>query len=89
MATDPDQPGSLHDLAVEAEADVEALATGLAHAGVDPEAVKQVSQCAAVLRGVIKALGSSAPAQPQQPGGLEGAVGQFHQQQVAAAQPHG
>jgi hypothetical protein len=93
MATDPDQPGSLHDLAVEAEADVEALATGLAHAGVDPGAVQQVTQCATILRGIIKALGA-APDQgsPQPSGGqdqLGSAVAQFHQQQVAGAQQPG
>jgi hypothetical protein len=49
--------GNLHAYAVQAEQNVEKLATGLAQAGADPGTVKVVSQIADVLRKIIKALG--------------------------------
>lgn len=88
-----DPSAQIHDLAVQAEGAVEQLATELAQAGVDQAAVKQVSQCAAILRGIVQAVGGTpAPDAAQQPSGqdpLGQAVGQFHQQQVAAAQGPG
>ena len=86
-----DPTAQIHDLAVQAEGVVEQLATELAHAGVDKGAVQQVTQCATILRGIVQAVGGAQPA-PQQPSGqdpLGQAVGQFHQQQVAAAQGPG
>lgn len=48
---------ALLETAVNAEKNLEQLATGLAEAGADPQAVKAVSQMAEVVRKVIKALG--------------------------------
>lgn len=48
----------LHELAVDAEAATEKLATALADAQAEPNAVKAVDQCADVLRKVVKALGA-------------------------------
>lgn len=83
-----DPSAQIHDLAVQAEGVVEQLATELAHAGVDQAAVKQVSQCASILRGIVQAVGGPDQSAPQPSGQdqLGQAVGQFHQQQVAAAQ---
>lgn len=81
----PDQdPGSLHDLAVDASTDIRKLAIGLAHAGAQPQAVQGLNKMAEQLDGVVKILAQSpevesaakggvgapqgGPAQPPQPG---------------------
>lgn len=51
------QPGSLHEHAVQAEAHLEKLATGLAQAGADQGTVQVISQMADVTRKIVKALG--------------------------------
>lgn len=49
--------GDLHSYAVDAEANLENLATGLAEVGADPRTVEAVSQMAQVVRKIVKALG--------------------------------
>lgn len=49
--------GDLLKHAVEAGKHLEALATGLAGEGVDPQVVKTVTKCAEVTRQVVKVLG--------------------------------
>lgn len=49
--------GNLHAYAVEAESNLEKLATGLAQAQADPQIVKTVSEMADVTRKIVKALG--------------------------------
>lgn len=82
----------LHSCAVDAEAAVEKLATEAAHAGVDPQAVKGLTQMASALRDIVKVLGAGQSAQPapaQQPQSIGGATTQMHQQMVAGAQAPG
>lgn len=52
----------LHDLALSAEQNLEQLATGLAGAQADPNAVKAVTQMASVLRKIVSALGGGGAA---------------------------
>lgn len=47
---------SLHDLALEAQTNIHELATGLAHAGADPQSVQKLSQFAEVLGEIAKAV---------------------------------
>lgn len=47
----------LHGLAVNAEQNLEQLATGLAQQGADEQTVNAVSQMAAVVRKIVSALG--------------------------------
>lgn len=47
----------LHQYAVDAEANLEKLATGLAQAGADQQTVAAVSKMAEVTRKLVKALG--------------------------------
>ena len=49
--------GNLHEYAVKAEENLEALATGLAQAGADEGTVQAVSQMASVTRKLVKVLG--------------------------------
>lgn len=49
--------GNLHEYAVQAEQNLEKLATGLAQAGASPETIKAVEQMADVTREIVKALG--------------------------------
>lgn len=48
---------NLHEIAVNAEQSLEALATGLAHAGVDEKTTDAVTQMADVCRKIAKMLG--------------------------------
>ena len=64
--------GNLHEYAVQAEANLEKLATGLAESGADEQSVKVVSQMAEVTRKIVVALGKGQestgdeePAEPQ------------------------
>lgn len=54
---DPATGGSLHDLALQSEKDLEQLATGLASAGAPEELTKAVGQMADVMRKIVSALG--------------------------------
>lgn len=73
--------GNPHQYAVDAEANLEKLATELAQAGADPGTVKVVTQMADVTRKIVKALGKgqaatgdNEPPEPQpaeQPQGRE------------------
>jgi hypothetical protein len=47
----------LHDVAVDANKNLEELATGLAQAGADEKTIQAVSQMSEVTRKIIKALG--------------------------------
>lgn len=47
----------LHEVAVDAQANLEALATGLAKAGADDSTLKAVTQMADTTRKIVKALG--------------------------------
>lgn len=49
--------GNLHEYAVQANANLEKLATGLAQAGTDDQTIKVVSQMADVTRKIVSALG--------------------------------
>jgi len=79
--------GNLHAYAVQAEANLEKLATGLAQAGVDPATVDGVSKMADMVRQLVGALGKGQeqtgdeepPAQPQPRPTLDSAVGAMHQ----------
>lgn len=85
----PEKPGapdsgSLHDLAVDAAADLRQLAVGLAHSGAQPQAVEGLNQMAQKLDQVVKILAQAPeveqaaktgkppepPAGPQGPSGL-------------------
>jgi plasmid stabilization system protein ParE len=66
--------GNLHEYAVNAEENLEKLATGLAAAGADPAAIKTVERMADVTRKLVKALGKgqeqtgdAEPPPPEQP----------------------
>jgi len=75
MAAQDQDPTDLHGLAVDAQTDVQKLATGLAHAGAAPEAVATLTKMATVLSQVIKVLGqgpgleAGGPPQGQAPPG--------------------
>lgn len=98
----PAQKGpDLHQLALDAEQSLEKLATGLAHAGVDPTVTDAVGKAADVARKVAQALGKGQertgdnepaapepqPAQqpPQRPT-MDSAVHEVHQGVQQAAQ---
>lgn len=90
---------NLHQYAVDAESNLEKLATGLAQAGADEETVKAVSKMADVTRQLVKALGKGqeqtaddeepAPeeAEPapeeQQPRSMDQATNELHQEVLA------
>lgn len=57
-------PEQLHKFAVDAEQNVEKLATGLAQVGAPEPTVKTVSQIADALRTIAKSLASAAQAAP-------------------------
>lgn len=63
--------GNLHEYAVEAQDNLEKLATGLAQAGASPETVDAVEQMAAVTKEIVKALGkgqeTTADEEPAEP----------------------
>lgn len=95
MATDAPTAASLHDLALEAERNLEQLATGLASAGAEDNVVNAVSQMADATRKIASALGkgqeqtadSEPPAPEQQaqpsPNGFENATQQHMAEQRA------
>lgn len=62
QATGP-SAAKLHDSAVKAEKELEALATGLAQAGADPGAVKAVTQMADVVRKMVGMMAKQAQAE--------------------------
>lgn len=73
MATqDPTQPDprSLLELATDIHTDLGKLATGLAHAGADPQAVQALTRMATVIGEVVKVLGAG-PVGAQGPAGAE------------------
>lgn len=83
----------LHEIAVDAEKNLEALATGLAQAGADEPTIKTVTQMADVARQIVKALGkgqeetgdAEPPApEPEQPQTMDSAAGHLAS---AMAQP--
>lgn len=75
---------SLHDLALEAEKNLEALATGLGQAGADPNTVKAVSKMADVTRQIVKALGAG----QEQTGDNEGPAEQAAPSEQPEPQQH-
>lgn len=97
--------GNLHQYAVEAEANLEKLATGLAQAGADEGTVKVVEQMADVTRKIVKALGKgqeetpdneppeeeekSEPEQPQKRETMDSATSSLHQEAQRRAQERG
>lgn len=83
--------GNLHEYAVQAEANLEKLATGLAQAGAEEEVVTTVSKMAEVTRKVVAALGKgqeqtadNEPPAPQ-PRTMDSATNELHQDMQAAA----
>lgn len=91
--TDPTNP---HDLAVDAVQDIQNLATILAHAGANPDAVAKLTEMAKVLGDVAKQLAASPlpPPQGQNPeqamahhaGTMAAATANLHQAMMASAQ---
>lgn len=81
----PGDGGGLHDIAVDITTDLQKLATGLAHAGADPQAVQQLTKMAEVISGIVKVLaqgpgieqaaqhGATQPGAPAQAPGPPGA----------------
>lgn len=75
MAAEPTDvdPRNLHDLALDVHTDLQKLATGLAHAGVSPHAVAQLTGMAQIIGQVVKQLAAgpdlSQQSQGQQPQG--------------------
>lgn len=59
-------PRSLQELAVDVITDIHKLATGLAHAGVDPKVTQRIEQTSELYAQVAKAL-ASGPVGQQQP----------------------
>lgn len=88
QATGP-AASKLHDLALGAEKNLEALATGLAQNHADPGAVKAVSQMADVMRKILSAMGKQAQAeQPPAPRPtMDDAMNQTMDAHRAAQQP--
>lgn len=85
--------GNLHQYAVEAEANLEKLATGLAQAGADEGTVNVVEKMADATRKLVKALGAGQestsdeePAeQPEKPQTMDSATSDLHKQSMAQA----
>jgi hypothetical protein len=79
--------GNLHEYAVQAEGNLEKLATGLAQAGASPETVKAVEQMADVTRQIVAALGKGQeetgdeepPAEQEQPRTMDQAANETSQ----------
>jgi hypothetical protein len=83
---------SLHEHALAAEKNLEALATGLAEAGASPETIKAVTQMAEVARQLVSALGAGQeqtgddePAAAEEPGTIDQATAETHQAMQASA----
>lgn len=91
MAASDKDPRNLHDLALDAQTDVQKLAVGLAHAGANPNAIQGLQQMAHMLSQIVKALGSGPSldqgANPQgpPPGQPQAAPPQAQQQAPQAA----
>jgi hypothetical protein len=69
MATPANDPRSLQELASDISLDLGKLATGLAHAGADPNATKGLQRMAVMVGDVAKTLGAGpVGAQGQHPG---------------------
>lgn len=91
----PTPDSSLHELALTAEAALEKLATKLAAAGVDENAVTSVNQMADVTRKIVHILGKGQeqtgvdePPAPDEPQTLDSATAGLHSDmQASAAQP--
>lgn len=64
-----DPTSSLHEVAVQAEKALEALATGLGQVGAPPDTVKAVSKMADVTRQIVSALGKSNAEPTPEPAG--------------------
>lgn len=78
---------NLHEYAVQAEGNLEKLATGLAAAGASPETVQAVEQMADVVREIVKALGKGQEEQPDEaPAESEGAPSTFDQAAAETSQ---
>ncbi len=71
----------LHEVALAAEKNLEALATGLGQAGASPQTVKAVTQMAEVTRQIVAALGKGSSTAPDEPAPAE------HEE--APSNPHG
>ncbi|MGZ6570463.1 MAG: hypothetical protein ACXVHB_05960 [Solirubrobacteraceae bacterium] len=73
MAAQPQEDKrSLLELAIDVHQDLGALATGLAHAGADPNAVKGLQRIVVMIGDIAKTLGAGpVGASPSQPGGPE------------------
>lgn len=73
-------PAILHDHALQAEKHLEALATGLAHAGAPEQVTKSIGQMADAMRQIIASMGNARSAtpspdqQPQQPETMDSAA---------------
>jgi hypothetical protein len=79
--------GDLHGYAVDAEKNLEALATGLAQAGHDPGTIDAVTQMADMTRQLVKALGAGQEQTgDDQPATMDSATNDLHAATVAAAQ---
>lgn len=57
-ASGDNDPRNLHDLALDAQTDVQKLAVGLAHAGANPNAIQGLQQAAHMLSQIVKAFAS-------------------------------
>ncbi len=93
MALGDSDPRSLHDVAVDITTDVQKLATGLAHAGANPQAVQQLTQFGEHVAQIAKVLAQSpgveqaAQSGPTAPGASPAAAGPPQAQSPQAAQP--
>lgn len=86
----------LHTAAVNAEQNLEQLATGLAQAGADEATVQAVTKMAEVTRQLVKALGAGqeqtgdqappAASSEQQPNTMDSATADLHNQMLSRAQ---
>jgi hypothetical protein len=81
-------PRGLHDIAVDVQTDLQKLATGLAHAGANPQAVAQITHMAEIASQIVKVLGGSALQQPSSPQGApQGQPPETPPQQAQPSQP--
>lgn len=79
--------GNLHEYAVQAEQNLEKLATGLAQAGASPETIKAVEQMADVTREIVKALGKGQEqTADEEPSAEEAAPSSFDQAAAETSQ---
>ncbi len=96
MATPTEKyPEDLHGIAAKAEKCLEKLATGLASAGADPQAVKAVEEMADVIHEVVVSLGKGQEAtgddEPpaEQPASFDQAAAETQADMQAAAAQRG